>query len=88
MNGGHKAGIEASARDGVKVGREWLAIDDNDTREDHADANGQAVGPGEMFVVGGEETPYPGWYGLSALQRINCRCTMLATGLGDASDNE
>ena len=59
---------------------------DNDTREDHVEANGQVVGPGAMFVVGGEEAPYPGHWSLSAQERINCRCTILGSGLAEAAE--
>ena len=34
---------------------------------------------GEMFVVGGEECPYPGHRSLSAEERVNCRCTFVST---------
>jgi hypothetical protein len=72
----------------VKLGREWLALLDNDTRPDHVDANGQVVGPGELFEVGGEEAPYPGHWSLSVEERVNCRCTILAASLEEEEGEE
>jgi 2'-5' RNA ligase len=52
----------------------WLATNDERTREDHADADGQTVAMDEQFDVGGESLDCPG--DGSAEQSINCRCTM------------
>lgn len=53
----------------------WDATHDYKTRPDHGHADGQVrnIKTG-MFTVGGEQTPYPAWEGLSAGNRINCRC--------------
>jgi len=80
-NAGQAAVIDQIAQqDRVRLGREWLAVGDSDTRADHLAANGQRVGHGEMFIVGGERAPYPGHFSLSAEQRTNCRCTFISTG--------
>jgi hypothetical protein len=53
----------------------WDATRDMKTRPDHGHADGQVKDKKTgMFNLGGEQTPYPGWEGLSAKQRINCRC--------------
>lgn len=57
--------------------REWIAAEDERTRDDHADADGQTVALDEPFSVGGEELMYPGDAEGSPEQIINCRC---ATG--------
>ncbi len=59
---------------GIGLTREWVAVNDERTREDHADADGQIVGMDEPFDVGGESLDYPG--DGSAEQSINCRCTV------------
>jgi len=62
---------------GIEGNQIWDATFDARTREDHGRADGQIrdVKTG-TFSVGGEKTPYPCWEGLSAGQRINCRCHM------------
>lgn len=60
---------------GVAMQREWIAADDERTRDDHAEASGQTVGMDEPFEVGGEELMQPGDPSGSPEQIINCRCT-------------
>lgn len=55
--------------------REWIAADDERTRDSHAEANGQVVGMDEPFEVGGESLMQPGDPGGSPEEIINCRCT-------------
>jgi len=57
--------------------KEWLSTPDQDTREDHAAANGQVVKINEAFNVGGEELMYPVDPNGSAGNVINCRCSLL-----------
>lgn len=78
LNGGAQAVREELAADGVALRKGWLIIDDDDTRPDHEDADGQTVAVEEAFVVGGEECQYPGDPDLSAAQRVNCRCTNIS----------
>lgn len=60
---------------GIEGDQIWDATFDGRTRPDHAKADGQIRNEKTlMFTLGGEETPYPAWEGLSAGQRINCRC--------------
>ena len=56
----------------------WIAIFSN-TREDHADADGQIVGTDETFLVGGESLEYPGDPAGSAGNTINCQCSVSPT---------
>ena len=60
---------------GIKGREIWDATLDGDTRPAHQAADGQAKDDSGMFTVDGEKTPYPTWYGMSAGNRINCRCT-------------
>ena len=57
--------------------REWLATQDDRTRDDHLEADGQVRGIDEPFDVGGSELMYPGDENGSAEETINCRCTLL-----------
>jgi hypothetical protein len=58
--------------------KEWLALDDDDTRPDHTATGGQRVPYDGLFDVGGEEARFPGDPDLSAAQRCRCRCTCLS----------
>jgi HK97 family phage portal protein len=58
------------------AGREWIAVQDDRTRADHADADGQVVGVDEPFDVGGEQLDYPGDPNGSPENICNCRCTL------------
>lgn len=59
------------------VRRIWLAIDDARTRPSHAAADGQTIGPGERFLVGGFALAHPGDPNGPAREIVNCRCSML-----------
>jgi SPP1 gp7 family putative phage head morphogenesis protein len=71
-------GMQAAAEDSdINMTREWVSVNDERTREDHADADGQERGMDEPFDVGGEQLDYPG--DGSAENAINCRCTLTYT---------
>lgn len=78
MNAGHVAHMAELEADGIIAGREWETVADNDRRADHAALQSVVVPTGQMFSVGGYAAPYPGYWGLPAAQRVNCRCTVLA----------
>lgn len=63
---------------GIETQVVWVATLDDRTRDMHGSADGQIRGADGNFTVGGEQTPYPGWEGLSAANRINCRCSTRA----------
>jgi len=64
------------AREKGIEGREiWDATLDGRTRPDHQKMDGQAKRDDGLFhLPNGETAPFPVWQGLSAAQRINCRC--------------
>lgn len=58
--------------------KRWLTTLDGRERFSHRAANGQTVPIDGNFTVGGQETPYPGWPGLTVGERSNCRCSLIA----------
>jgi SPP1 gp7 family putative phage head morphogenesis protein len=67
--------FETYKEDGV-THKEWLSTQDDRTREDHIDADGDVVPIDEEFTVGGDKMLAPG-LGNDAGQNCNCRCTIL-----------
>jgi F like protein len=55
----------------------WLATNDDRTREDHAEADGQSVPFDQPFDVGGVPMMYPGDPDGPDDSTINCRCTLI-----------
>jgi uncharacterized protein with gpF-like domain len=78
---------EIQDQTGFQMTREWVAVEDDRTRESHADADGQEVGMDQPFIVGGEELDRPGDENGSAENVINCRCTIIYH-ITDNSGNE
>lgn len=56
--------------------KEWVAVEDERTREDHMIADGQVVGMEDTFSVGPDRMQRPGDPSASAGNVINCRCTL------------
>lgn len=59
---------------GLKLTKEWLAVLDTRTREDHREANGQVVELDQPFTVGGWPMKHPGDPDAPGGETINCRC--------------
>lgn len=78
LNAGKSLACAAMRNLGHAVSIEWIAVDDDATREDHRALNGVAIEPGGTFDVGGEAAQYPGDPALSAKQRCGCRCATAA----------
>ena len=68
------ATINAADALDIEVVREWVAVEDGRTRPTHAAADGQQVGRGESFQVGGASLSQPGDPSGPAGEIINCRC--------------
>lgn len=82
---GMQAAAEESDTDMI---REWVAVEDERTRQAHADADGQQVEMDQPFEVGDELIDRPGEG--SEENSINCRCTVIyipkeASWSGDSS---
>jgi SPP1 gp7 family putative phage head morphogenesis protein len=83
LHDAQEAGTAASYEEAIEHGIEgkviWLATLDDRTRESHADMDGEEQNEDGMFILRGKngtyECPYPGYEGLPAEERINCRCT-------------
>ncbi len=74
VNAGTVDAYARAADKGVQGREIWDATLDGNTRPAHGSADGQAKSADGTFTVDGEKTPYPGWEGMSAGNRINCRC--------------
>lgn len=70
------ATVAAAGDDAEPLVLEWVTMHDGAVRAAHREAEGQQRPPGEMFDVGGEEMPFPGWPGAEIENWINCRCTL------------
>jgi hypothetical protein len=70
------AQVEAVRETGLVLNKQWVAATDERTRIDHTSADGQIVGPDEMFEIGGESMAFPGDPNASPENVINCRCVL------------
>lgn len=66
---------EVQEKTSTNLTREWVAVDDERTREWHVAADGQQRGLDEPFDVDDEEIDRPGEG--SPENAINCRCTLI-----------
>lgn len=55
----------------------WLATEDQRTRPDHREADGQVQPFAQPFIVGGYEMMHPHAVGAPAKEVVNCRCVEL-----------
>ncbi|UOF83018.1 minor capsid component [Caudoviricetes sp.] len=67
---------DAEAED-FTMEKEWVSTNDDRTRPDHVDANGQTVALDDDFTVGGANLAHPGDPDGDPGQVINCRCVMV-----------
>jgi hypothetical protein len=74
-HGAAQFGADVAARaTGLTLRKEWVAAEDERTREDHLEADGQIVGMDDAFDVGGVAMMYPGDPSAPVEQIANCRC--------------
>jgi hypothetical protein len=71
------AGFEMQNRAGTPMVKEWVAADDERTRIEHREADGQQRLLGDPFNVGGYPMMAPGDVLAPPELVINCRCSML-----------
>lgn len=67
-------GYDEALAQGIQGRVVWISTLDGRTRESHQAMDGVARDDDGMFRGAIGETPYPGWEGLPAEERINCRC--------------
>ena len=77
-NEGAMIGAEST---GLDLNKMWIATEDERTRPDHSDADGQEVAFDESFSVGGEDMDQPGDSDDPA-EVCNCRCTVAFNVIG------
>jgi hypothetical protein len=68
------AGIVTAIGAPVSVNKEWVAILDSRTREEHVAADGQVVNVNQSYSVGGESLQYPRDPAGSPGNIMRCRC--------------
>lgn len=78
QSAGKQDRYEDLASKGCEMTKIWVATDDDRTRPEHAEADGQEVAIDEPFDVGGEELMYPADPSGSGWNIYNCRCTTKA----------
>jgi len=80
VNAGQDAAYSRAEAKGIEGSRFWDATLDGRTRPEHQAADGQEKKPpiagfaSGYYLVGGERAAFPTWQGLSAGNRIHCRC--------------
>lgn len=73
---------------GTAYVKRWLATEDQRTRPDHVEADGQVVPFGSPFIVGGFQMMYPHDPAGPAKEVVNCRCVLLLEEEGEATSME
>ncbi len=73
--------LDSAMEDSEALGtKEWISTNDDRTRPDHVEVNGQQVHINEKFKVGGESLAFPGDPSGSPENIINCRCQIIFGG--------
>jgi SPP1 gp7 family putative phage head morphogenesis protein len=72
----HQQGIEYQKLQ-PNLNKQWVAVNDDRTREAHRIANGQIVPMDEAFIVDGRNMQYTGDPNGGAANVINCRCAVI-----------
>ena len=67
---------QASQETGLSIKKEWLSVQDGNTRPSHSDLDGVQVGIDDEFETDGLSTLAPGSFGDPA-EDCNCRCTVI-----------
>ena len=84
LNSGHNSGINQVAEEtGLDIGKEWVSVLGNTTRDSHADIDGDQTTADGLFNLEGVEVPWPAHVSLPANNRINCFCSIISTVLSD-----
>lgn len=75
-------GMEDAQEQGVEMLKEWMATNDNRTRDWHADLDGETAEIDEPFENEYGEIMYPGDPSADPANTYNCRCSMVTKILG------
>lgn len=75
-NMGRIDGMKDMQANGVILKKQWLATNDNKTRDAHAELNGQTAEIDEPFINEIGEIYYPGDPSADPSNIYNCRCTL------------
>lgn len=76
--GAYNAGSSIVRKEAGVDTKQWVATNDDRTRDAHLDADGQTVSESAKFLVDGEELEYPGDPHGSVSNIVNCRCSAIA----------
>jgi len=77
INAGQDDAYTKAQEKGIEGNVKWDATLDGKTRPDHGAMDGENRQPDGLFNgPGRERAPYPAWEGLSAGERIQCRCRL------------
>lgn len=82
-NAGRLDSYERAEEMGIKMGKTWLAVHDERTRESHVMYDGMSIGIDEEFAPG---LKFPGDPDADPAEVYNCRCTLIAVPM--AANNE
>lgn len=69
--------IAAAKSLGLPLQKEWVAVNDDRTRDDHSEVDGTIIGIDDTFDVGDDELQYPGDPDGSPGEIVNCRCALV-----------
>lgn len=67
---------QGARESGLLLQKEWVAVTDEATRDDHIEVDGDVVGMEQSFMVGGFPMLHPNDTAAPAGQVINCRCVV------------
>lgn len=73
---------------GQFVGKEWLSVLGNTTRDAHANLDGELADAEGMWDLNGVRIPWPGHISLPASDRCNCYCTISTVFGAGAPEDE
>ncbi|WP_280185470.1 phage minor head protein [Nocardia gipuzkoensis] len=80
------AAVEHATETGVRLDKQWIALDDARTRPTHVDADRQRVAIDQPFVVGGHHLQFPHDPDGPIEEIANCRCVLLILNAAPQED--
>ena len=85
-NAGSEIGIRyLQDETGLQIGKIWLSVQGNTTRESHSAMNGVKTADATgTFNLNGVQVPYPQHRALPVSDTANCQCTVVSSLVADA----